>query len=116
MRHVADRIKMDQEAYTRHHREHNHREVIDRERKVDMKAGDLNPRARHNFHHQIARAQHRHPKPAHQQRRDRRKQKSDARDGRTRQFPPQRSIDQEAKKGKQRDPPEQGRRHRFRSP
>ncbi len=112
VRHVPDRINVDEEANARDNREHDQSQVIDSERKTHAESGNGNPRTTHHFN-RIGRASstHRRPQPRDDARWQRSEEQSHCADDGTRQLSPQRPVDEEAGQRQQRNEPDGTRGH-----
>jgi hypothetical protein len=113
VRHVADGVDVDEEADAGDDAEHDEGEVVDGEGEVDVEAGDGDPGALDDGEREgRAGGLHEDPEPATMSAGSGEEQR-DGRDEGARQLAAERSVDQEAGEGKQRDEPEQLRVHCF---
>src|SRR5258707_5897961 len=107
MRHIADRVDVDQKADAGHDAEHDEGQVVDSEGEADGEAGDCNPRLTNDLDDAgSAFALHEDPEPRDDRRRGRGADERDSRDERARQLAADGSVDEEAGEGKQRNQPE----------
>ena len=115
MGHVADRVDVDEEADAGDDGEHDHGEVVDGEREVDLEAGDLEPGAeRFGDGERCVGAAHHEPDVGHDAGGDGGEEQRDGRDGGARKAAAQGSVEQEAGEGAERDEPEEIGVHGFR--
>ncbi len=107
VRHVADRVDVDEEADAGDDAEHDEREVVDGEGEVDGEAGDGDPGLADDLNGlRRARSLHDDPEPTDDRGRNGGADECDGGDQRARQLAADGSIDEEAGEGKQRNQPE----------
>jgi hypothetical protein len=115
MRHVADRVEVNQKTYPGDDAEHDQRQMVDGEGKVDVKAGDGDPAAGlHRERKWSASRLHGDPETGNDASRSRREEQRNGGDECARELPAKRPVDQEAGEGQCRDEPEKLRVHAFR--
>ncbi len=110
--HVADGVKMNEEADAGDHAQHDQGQVIDSERAIDGEASGLDPGPRCDRDLQQIVRPHEEPEIAEDERWRRRKEECDRSDTGARQAPAQRAVQQKSSEGKQRQKPEQACGHR----